>query len=137
MFDAVRAKSPSVVSAVGSDGWGWNDFSAFLIGWFEGLADSLGLVEETGTWPDDFLDAYIVMLCLAFFIVCRLWAKVRLGHGFLDRLTSWIFDCEFSGRRGRSSVAAWFSTALDVDENLGNVEDDYFHIFVADVAKKF
>ena len=45
LFDPVRAKSPSAGS---SGGWRWNGFSALPIGWFDGLADILRLVDDTG-----------------------------------------------------------------------------------------
>ena len=35
LFDVVRAWS---LSAGGFDVWGWNDFRALPVGWFEGLA---------------------------------------------------------------------------------------------------
>ena len=60
LFDAVHAaESPS---ASGFDCWGWNNFRALLVGWFDGLAAILVLVEESGSWPDHLPDAYIVMI---------------------------------------------------------------------------
>ena len=37
----------------------------------------------------------------------------------------------------RSSVEAWFSTALDIEEVLSGVVDSDIHLFVADVVKSF
>ena len=59
LCDAVHAKSPS---AGDSDWWGWNDFGALSLGWFDGLAEILVLVEESGTLPEHLLDAYIVVI---------------------------------------------------------------------------
>ena len=50
---------------------------------------------------------------------------------------SWVPHSVFSAGNGRSSVEAWFSTALDIEECLaGGVEGDV-HLFVADVVKSF
>ena len=43
----------------------------------------------------------------------------------------------FSAGDGRSSVEAWYSTALDIEESLAGVLDSDVHIFVADVIKSF
>ena len=50
---------------------------------------------------------------------------------------SWVPHSVFSAGKGRSSVEAWFSTALDIEERLvGGAEDDV-HLLVADVVKSF
>ena len=36
-----------------------------------------------------------------------------------------------------TSVKAWCSTALDIDEVLSGFSDDDVHVFVADVVKSF
>ena len=46
-------------------------------------------------------------------------------------------DSVFSAGGGRSSVEAWYSTALDIVESLPGVMDSDVHIFVADVIKSF
>ena len=38
---------------------------------------------------------------------------------------------------GRSSVEAWFSTTLDIEEVLSVVVDSDVHLFVTDVVKSF
>ena len=38
---------------------------------------------------------------------------------------------------GRSSVDAWFSSALDIEECLSGGIDSDVHLFVADVVKSF
>ena len=43
----------------------------------------------------------------------------------------------FSAGGGRSSVEAWYSTALDIEESLAGVFGSDVHIFVADVIKSF
>ena len=43
----------------------------------------------------------------------------------------------FSAGCGRSSVEAWYSTALDSGESLSGALDSDVHIFVANVVKLF
>ena len=50
---------------------------------------------------------------------------------------SWVPDSVKSAGGGRSSVEAWFSTALDIEEVLSGVVDSDVHLFVADVFKSF
>ena len=66
----------------------------------------------------------------------RLWASVRLQHlhGWFQ---SWVPCSVFSAGDGRSSVEAWYSTALDMEESLSGALDSDVHIFVADVIKSF
>ena len=97
------------------DGWGWREFKAFPLSWFDSLARILRLVEEQGIWPDGLLDAYIAMipksdgdatplgqrpLCVLP-VVYRMWASARmlqLEHWF----RSWVPDSVFSAGRGGS-----------------------------------
>ena len=145
--DVVQGKKPTAGSL---DGWGWREFKALPVAWFDRLASILTLVEEEGVWPDGLLDAYIAMipkadgdstplgqrpLCVLP-IAYRLWASVRLGH-LEDWFRSWVPACVFSAGGGRSSVEAWYSTALDLEESLAGVLDSDVHIFVADVIKSF
>ena len=44
------------------DGWRWRELKVLLVSWFDELARILSLVEDTGGWPDGFLDAYIAMI---------------------------------------------------------------------------
>ena len=50
---------------------------------------------------------------------------------------SWVPDSVFSAGSGRSSVDAWFSTALDIEECLAGDVDSEVHLLVADVVKSF
>ena len=50
-----------------------------------------------------------------------------------DWFQSWVPDSVFSAGGGRSSVEAWFTTALDIEEVLSGVVDSDVHLFVADV----
>ena len=59
LFEAVLSTSPS---AGGFDVWCWNDFRALPIVWFDEFADILWLVEGSGVWLGDVLDACIVMI---------------------------------------------------------------------------
>ena len=53
------------------------------------------------------------------------------GVGF----QSWVPDSVFSAGGGRSSVEAWYTTALDIEEVLSWVVDSDVNLFVADVVK--
>ena len=118
--------------------------------WFSGLAVLLNLVETTGTWPQGLLDADIAMIPKAdgdstplgqrplsvLPVVYRLWASLRLGHlrGWVEGwLPAWVFGLG----NGLSSVEAWFSTALDIEEVLSGTGGDQLHVMVADVIKPF
>ena len=50
---------------------------------------------------------------------------------------SWVLASVFSAGGGHSSVEAWYSTALDLEESLSGVLDSDVRIFVADVVKSF
>ena len=50
---------------------------------------------------------------------------------------SWVPSCVFSAGGGRSSVEAWFTTALDIEEVLSGVVQGDVHVFVADVIRSF
>ena len=69
-------------------------------------------------------------------VAYRLWASVRLKH-----LQSWFESLVprsvFSAGGGWSSVQAWYSTGLDLEESLSGALDSDVHIFVADVVKSF
>ena len=54
-----------------------------------------------------------------------------------DWFRSWVPDSVFSAGGGRSSVEAWYTTALDIEEVLSGVVDSDIHLFVADVVKSF
>ena len=57
--EVARAKKST---AGGFDGWAWNEIRALLLPWFSGLAILLELVETTGVWPQEMLDAYVAMI---------------------------------------------------------------------------
>ena len=61
-------------------------------------------------------------------VVCRIWASLRLGH---------LRESVFSLGNRLSSVEAWFSTALDIEEVLSGVCGDQLHVKVADVITSF
>ena len=50
---------------------------------------------------------------------------------------SWVPDSVFSAGGGRSSVEAWYTTALDIEEVLSGVVDSDRHFFVSDFIKSF
>ena len=50
---------------------------------------------------------------------------------------SWVLDSVFSAGKGVSSVDAWFSSSIDIEEVRSHVHHSDFHIFVADVVKSF
>ena len=147
LYDVVQAKKPTAGSL---DGWGWREFKALPVAWFDRLASIFTLAEEEGVWPDGLLDAYIAMipkadgdstplgqrpLCVLP-VAYRLWASVRLGH-LENWFRSWVPDSVFSAGGGRSSVEAWYSTAWDIEDSLSGILDSDLHIFVADVIKSY
>ena len=110
----------------------------------------LELVEATGTWPQGLLDAYIAMIPKAdgdstplgqrplsvLPVVYRLWASLRLGH-LREWVEGWLPTLMYSLGNGFSSVEAWFSTALDIEEVLSGTGGDQLHVMFADVIKSF
>ena len=50
---------------------------------------------------------------------------------------SWVPSTVYGAGGGRSSVDAWFSSALDIEECLSGGVDSDVHLFVADVVKSF
>ena len=114
--------------------------------WFDELARILTLVEDTGIWPDGFLDAYIAMIpktdgdatplgqrpLSVLPVVYRLWASTRMGQ-LESWFKSWVPDSVFSAGGVRGSVEAWYTTALDIEEVLSGASDSHLHLFFADV----
>ena len=56
LYDVVKSKKPTVGRL---DGWGWREFKALPVAWYDKLASILTLIEEDGVWPDGLLDAYM------------------------------------------------------------------------------
>ena len=145
--EVARAKK---ATAGGLDGWALNEIKALPLPWFSGLAILLELVETTGTWPQGLLDAYIAMIpktdgdstpldqrpLSVLPVVYRLWASLRLGH-LREWVEGWLPKCVYSLGNGLSSVEAWFSTALDIEDVLSGTGGDQLHVMVADVFKSF
>ena len=50
---------------------------------------------------------------------------------------SWVPSSVCSAGDGWSSVEAWYTTALDIEEVLDGAVDTHVHVFVADVVKSF
>ena len=147
LFEVVKRKKATAGSL---DGWGWRELKALPAPWFDGLARILRLVEEEGVWPDGLLDAYIAMipktdgdatplgqrpLCVLP-VVYRIWASARMLQ-LEPWFKSWVPDSVFSAGGGRSSVDAWYTTALDIEECLAGGMDQDVHLLVADVVKSF
>ena len=146
LADVVRKKK---ATAGGLDGWGWREFKALPVSLFDGLARILSCVEDFGIWPDGLLDACIVMIpkvdgdatplgqrpLSVLPVVYRIWASTRMGQ-LEDWFRSRVPDSVFSAG-GRSSLEAWYSTALDIEEVLSGIVDSDVHLFVADVVKSF
>ena len=146
-FECVQKKKPTAASL---DRWGWREFKSLPLPWFDKLAKIPSLFESCGVWPDGILDAYIAMtpkvdgdaahlgqrpLCVLP-IAYRIWASARLQH-FHGWFQSWVPSSVFSAGGARSSVEAWYSTTLDLEESLSGALDSDVHIFVADVVKSF
>ena len=69
-------------------------------------------------------------------VVYRLRASLRLGH-LREWVLDWVPQSVFRLGNGLSSVEAWCSTALDVEEVLAGIGSDQLHVMVADVIKSF
>ena len=67
-------------------------------------------------------------------VVYSLWASLRLGH-LRSGLKGWLPKSVCSLGNGLSSVEAWFSTALDIEEVLSGTGGVQLHVMVADVIK--
>ena len=147
LFEVVRKKSATAGSL---DGWGWRELKVLPVAWFHGLARILSKVEDLGVWPDGLLDAYITMIpkvdgdatplgqrpLTVLPVVYRIWASARMLQ-LEPWFKMWVPSCVFSAGGGRSSVQAWFTTALDIEEVLSGIVEGDVHIFVADVIKSF
>ena len=121
-----------------------------LLPWFDCLARILSEVEEVGVWPEGLLDAYIALIPLAdgdatplgqrplsvLLVVFCTWASARMVH-WGEWFKSWVPDSVYSAGGGRSSVEAWYSTALDIEMVLSGAVDSDAHFFVSDVIKSF
>ena len=132
------------------DGWGWREFKALPVSWFNGLVCILSKVEDTGVWPEGLFDAYIALITKTdgdatplgqrplrvLPIACRIWASARISQ-LEDWFRSWVPDSVFCPGGDRSSVEAWYTTALDIEEVLSGVADSDVHLFIADVVKSF
>ena len=130
------------------DGWGWREFKALPVSWSDGLARILSEVEEV--WPKGLLDAFIAMIpetdgdatplgqrpLGVLPIAYRIWDSAWMLQ-LEDWFQSWVRDSVFSAGGGRSSVEAWKTTALDIEEVLSGVADSDVHLFVADVIESF
>ena len=65
-----------------------------------------------------------------------IWASARMVQLEIW-FRSWVPDSVFSAGGGRSSVEAWYTTALDIEEVLSGIVESDVHLFVADVIKFF
>ena len=112
LYEVVQKKFP----IAGSFGWlGLEGAQSFAC---------LTLMEEEGLWPDGLLDAMIPK------------SLVLIGSG-VQLLVQVLPQSVFSAGGEHSSVEAWYSTALDIEESLSGVLDSDVHIFAADVVKSF
>ena len=147
LADVVLRKA---VSSGSLDGWGWRELKALPVSWFDELSRILTKVEDLGVWPDGLLDAYIAMIpktdgdatplgqrpLTVLPVVYRIWAAARMNQ--LDGwFKSWVPDSVFSAGGGRTSVEAWYTSALDIEEVLSGATDSHVHLFGADVVKSF
>ena len=71
-----------------------------------------------------------VLPCIVFGLLFA-WVSLKVGFslGFLS--------LSFSASGGRSSVEAWYTSALDIEEVLSGATDSDVHLFVTDVIKSF
>ena len=119
------------VAAGSLAGWGWRELKVLPLSWYDELARILTKVEDVGVWPDGLLDAFIAMIpktdgdatplsqrpLSVLPVVYRIWASARMSQ--LDGwFKSWVPDSVFSAGSGRSSVEAWYTSSLDIEEFL-------------------
>ena len=148
LFQVVRGKTATASSL---DGWGWREsLSPCLSLGLMVLLVSLLRLRMLGVWPEGLLDAYIAMIpkvggdstplgqrpLSVLPVAYRIWASARMKQ-LEDWFQSWVPSSVYSAGIGRSSVEAWFTTALDIEEVLAGADDTHVHIFVADVVKSF
>ena len=88
-------------------------------------------------WPDGLLDAYIAMIPKVDGDATPLGQRPLSVLQLEPWFRSWVPSCVFGAGGGRSSVQAWFTTALDIEEVLSGIVEGDVHIFVADVIKSF
>ena len=100
---------------------GWRDLKVLPVPWFDGPARILFKVEETGVWQEGLLDSYIAMIpktdsdaTPSSECSCGVFSKNGAAKGLV--FLSWVPDSVFSAGGGRSSVEAWYTTALDIEE---------------------
>ena len=104
------------------------------------------MVETTGVWPQGLLDAFcchdlkadgdsttLGQRPLSVLPVC---VQAGLGH-LREWVEGWLPQFVFNLGNGLSSVEAWFSTALDIEEFLSGTGGDQLHVMLADVIKSF
>ena len=141
LADVVRRNK---VTAGGLDGWGWREFKVLPVSWFGGLARILSCVEDFGIWPDGLLDAYIAMIpkvdgdatplghrpLSVLPVVYDVWVSASRMGQLEDLFRSWVPDSVFSAGGGRSSVEAWCTTALDIEEVLSGAVDSDVHLLL-------
>ena len=60
-------------------------------------------------------------------MVFGLWTSLRLGH-LREWVEGWLLTSVFGLGNGLSSVEAWFSTALDIEEVLSGTGGDQLHV---------
>ena len=147
LFEVVKKKSATAGSL---DGWGWRELKVLPVAWFHHLARILSKVEDLGVWPDGLLDTYIAMIpkvdgdatplgqrpLSVLPVVYRIWASARMLQ-LEPWFRSWVPSCFFSAGGGRSSVEAWFTTSIDIEEVLSGVVQGDVHVFVADAIQSF
>ena len=62
-------------------------------------------------------------------VVHRVWASARMLQ-LEPWFRSWVPSCVFSAGGGCSSVEAWFTTALDIEEVLSGVVQNDVHFLL-------
>ena len=140
LADVVQRKG---VTAGSLDGWSWRELKVLPLSWYDGLARFLTKVEDVGVWPDGLLDAYIAMIpktdgdatplgqrpLSVLPVVYRIWASARLSQ--LDGwFKSWVPDSVFSAGGCRSSVEAWYTPSLDIEEVVSGAAHSHVHLLL-------
>ena len=110
----------------------WTEITALSPAWFSGLAVLLSMVESVeglaqGSAGCLYRSDPPRLVVTQLSVVNSLWASsLRLSH-LKDWVKGWVPESGFSVGNGVSSVEAWFSTELDIEEVLCGAREDRLH----------
>ena len=107
----------------------WSGFS-FGVGWPQGLLDAM-IAKADG---DSALPGSTAPQCAPSYVQALGFPSAWTSAGWFE---GWLPKSVLSLGNGLSSVEAWFSTSLDIEEVFSGTGGDQLHVMVADVIKSF